>query len=262
MLTFAPDLNGQPTVLEGLADEPVAFPTDTLIGGLLPSFDTWVSFEMTLPYPRDIVYHAFEHAHLADMPLFRALLAVRSLGQSQPLDEEPIIEGMRHTEGLLVEEDYGYEFALAYLGAFWTTTPFVPVKSRDGFIHGEFPEYARAVTNFLFEDIPGGTRVTSETRLQAPTEPAARRVFWLYWGTLGIVGDTIFCRSLLAVTRRRAGELVALLNAAVPTPESVTHTPLPTASALGPRLAVVGGLVALAVLAYARRRAAPPAHHS
>ena len=259
MLSFAPDLNGKQVILEGLADETPAFPTSTLIEGLLPTFDTWVSFETTLPYPRDIVYHAFEHAHLSDMPLFRALLALRSLGQTAGLDDTPIIEGMRHLDGALVEEVHGYEFAIAYLGAFWTGTPFAPVKSRDGFIHGEFPEYAKAVTNFLFEDVPGGTRVTSETRLQAPIEPAARLLFWLYWRTLGIVGDSVFCRSLLAVTRRRAGDLVALLNAPTPTPAPMPPLPPPTPPAIGPRLALVGGLVALAALAYARRRAGPSA---
>ena len=258
MLTHAPDLNGKQTLLEGLADEAPAFPTSTLIEGLLPTFDTWTAGEITLPYPRDIVYHAFEHAHLAAMPLFRALLAVRSPGRAQGLDEDPLIEGLRHAGGLLVAEDPGYEFALACLGAFWTATPFVPIKSRDGFIHGEFPPYAKVVTNFLFEDVPGGTRITSETRLLAPTEPAARALFWLYWRTVGIVGATVFSRSLLAATRRRAGELVTLLNATVPTPETATAAPQPVTPALGPRLAVVGALAALAVLAYARR-AAPSA---
>ncbi len=255
MLSFAPDLNDQQVMLEGLADEAPTFPTSTLIEGLMPTFDTWTACEATLPYPRDIVYHAFEHAHLSDMPLFRALLAVRSLGQTAGLDDTPLIEGMRHVEGALVEEVHGYEFAIAYLGAFWTATPFAPIKSRDGFIHGEFPPYARAVTNFLFEDVPGGTRITSETRLLAPTEPAARALFWLYWRTLGLVGATVFCRSLLAVTQRRAGELVALLNATVPTPQAATQAPSLTAPAIGPRLALVGALVSLAALAYARHRA-------
>ena len=253
MLSFAPELNGKPIVLEGLADEAATYPTSTLIEGLMPSFDTWVSFEMTLPYPRDIVYHAFEHAHLSDMPLFRALLALRSLGRTESLDDTPIIESLRHTDGILVEEDHGYEFALAYLGAFWTGTPFAPVKSRDGFIHGEFPAYARAVTNFLFEDVPGGTRVTSETRLQAPTEPAARRLFWVYWRLMGIVGDTVFCRSLLRVTRRHAGELAALLSAPAPTPQPIPSTPQATTRAIDPRLALVGAAASLALLLYARR---------
>jgi hypothetical protein len=131
------------------------------------------------------------------------LMAIRTLGRSEAGNpDDPILAGAKLTPYVLTEEVPDQEAVLALMGRFWTQNAFAPILDRAAF--AESPtNYVRTVWSLRLEDAPGGTRVTAETRVQNPADPAAAGKFRTYWYLVGRVGSAVFSLSVLASLRRR-----------------------------------------------------------
>ena len=128
-----------------------------------------------------------------EMPLVRALLAVRSLpsrllrrhGRSAG-PARPVVEEMTRSGFFPLGEDPGRELVVGIVGRFWQACPVhAEIASADGFRAFDAPGWAKAAMNFRVGPLPDGrTRLTTETRIVA-TDAAARRRFGAYWLVVG-----------------------------------------------------------------------------
>lgn len=177
----------------------------SLLAGLLPEFDHSSRRSIFVGASPETVFQALQGVRFQDLTVFGALLAVRSLGRSRPpASELPVLAEMREADVVLVDERPPHEFAAALMGPFWTQSPFLPIPDRAAFAARPATDIARTAFGFRLEPEAGGTRLIAETRVQAPTEPTARRTLGVYWRLIGVVGATIWSDQMLAATRRRA----------------------------------------------------------
>ncbi len=176
----------------------------SLADDLLPAFDIRLTRSQTIPKPRSVVFKALHEAPVSEMPLYRTLMAVRSLGRYRA-GRAPFLDGLRHTGTALVEEQRDRQVATAYMGPIWRLKdPYLPLRSREQFSGEGRADIVKVVTAYTLEDASGGTRLTVETRLKLPQDPGAARSFRSHWRLMGRAGAGAWARGLLAAVRRRA----------------------------------------------------------
>jgi hypothetical protein len=173
----------------------------------LSVFDHRLRRSIVVRAPRADVVRAFEGSTMADGPLFKALLWIRSLGRAT-FDDPPILDGMRKAEFVAFEEIPGHEIVCGMAGHFWSMrNPFVDLRDRQEFLAADSRRYAKTIAAFHFDDVPAGTRFTVETRVADPLDPRLAARFRWYWRLVGIVGAWIWMGSALAATRRLSERL-------------------------------------------------------
>jgi len=95
--------------------------------------------------------------------------------------------------------------AMGAVAQFWRLSPAPAPDIRDGadLIAFNSPGYAKAVMSFEIAPDGAGSRLLTETRVQA-TDAAARRSFRLYWLVIR-AGSGLIRRSILRAVKRRCG---------------------------------------------------------
>lgn len=188
------------------AELDIRLPAGGAVDDLLPDFDSRIYHEIFIPEPRQVVWNALMTASMADMPFFRMLMALRSLGSSErgEAEQQPILPGLREMESNYMEEQTGTLLLQAIAGRFWQPDGgFEALPTRQAFL-GAAPDLARAVTAYRLEDQPGGTIFSIETRVKYPEEPGgAARLRW-YWPMVGRIGASMFARGMLSAVAFRA----------------------------------------------------------
>jgi hypothetical protein len=92
------------------------------------------------------------------------------------------------------------ELALGVVGRFWTPAGARLTLDAAGFRAFVAPGYAKAVWDFRLTPEVGGTRLSTETRINC-TDAASRRRFRLYWRIVGPFSGLIRIALLRAVAR-------------------------------------------------------------
>jgi hypothetical protein len=134
-----------------------------------------------------------------DMPVVRALMAMRRLGRVP--SKGPVIDEMLRN-GFFVLADRADELVLGVAGRFWAFDSGVTRIGPEEFADYSAPNQARAVMDFHVEPRPGGCLLSTETRIQA-TDDQARRSFGRYWRVIH-PGSALIRRAWLRAVRRRA----------------------------------------------------------
>lgn len=188
---------------------------ETLLGRLMPAADQQELHMIRLPAPPDQVWAALHAITYRDLPLMRLLMGVRALparlGRGSgglPLDE-PLLALFRRMGFVTVVEEPGAALAMGVAARFWKLSPAPAPKLRDGadLLAFDEPGYAKAVMSFEIAPDGGGSRLLTETRVQA-TDAAARRLFGRYWLVIR-PGSGLIRRSILRAVRRRCQQVVA-----------------------------------------------------
>jgi hypothetical protein len=104
--------------------------------------------------------------------------------------------------GFLVLADRPDELVVGVVGRFWTADGGIRRLAAADFAAFDEPGFAKAVVNFHASAVPGGSLLTTETRIKA-TDEAARRSFRRYW-RLVMPGSAAIRRAWLRAIRRRA----------------------------------------------------------
>ena len=78
----------------------------------------------------------------------------------------------------------------------------VPLAGAADFTAFDRPGWVRVATDFRVVPAAGGSRITTETRIEA-TDRSARRRFACYWRVVGR-GSVLIRRDMLCAIRRRA----------------------------------------------------------
>lgn len=137
------------------------------------------------------VYRALLEVSLDDMPVARALFAVRALPalltgkgfrrrddgrSSRSFIEQAVAGGF-----VMLGEEPGRELVVGTIGRFWQVSGGVyRVESAQEFLDADPQGYAKAALNFLIYRRGGLTKLRTETRIVI-SDPDARRTFSRYW---------------------------------------------------------------------------------
>ena len=172
----------------------------------LPDYDVNEVHSTRVAAPPDTVLAAARELISREVPLARALMAVRGLpgrlrGRRRSVDS-PILEQFVRG-GFVVLGERDDEVVLGGVGRFWELSASVRRVDADEFARFDEPGWAKTAFNFEVRPEPdGGTLLTTETRIQ-PTDDAARRSFRRYWRVIG-PGSAAIRRAWLRAIRRRA----------------------------------------------------------
>ena len=178
----------------------------TLLEELLPEYEFAERHSVPLDVPPGEAVAAAKAATLGEMPLVRALFALRSLpalvsrGRGLPRAKtRPLSEQMVEF-GFVVLRDEADEVALGFVGQPWRVTGGTMPKlgSAEEWAAFDEPGFVKAVMNFRAD----GARLSTETRIHA-TDPASRRRFARYWLVIR-PGSGLIRRSWLRAATRRA----------------------------------------------------------
>ena len=183
-----------------------------LLDDLLPAYEFNEVHSVRIAAPPGAVLEAIERATLGEMPLVRALFAVRSLPtrlagrRGLPADgSESLYEQMLGLGFVRLAEEPGREVVAGAIGQMWRVRGgFVPaLRDARGFVAFGEPGYAKAAVSFSAEPrAGGGTELRTETRV-ATIDPASRRAFGRYWRLIR-PGSGAIRRSWLGAAKRRA----------------------------------------------------------
>ena len=136
----------------------------------------------------------------SEMPVVRALMAVRRLGRNAS-HRGPVVDGMLHN-GFVVLADRPDELVLGVAGRFWALDSGITRIAAEEFERFDAPDHAKAVMDFHVQPTPGGCLLSTETRIKA-TDGDARRSFGRYWRIIH-PGSALIRRVWLRAVRRRA----------------------------------------------------------
>jgi hypothetical protein len=148
--------------------------------------------------PRDRIDRAVRDLSLHDIPVARALWAMRRLGRSYGEPDRPFFEA--GIAGSTVLDDVpGEGLVLGLTGRFWKLRDaYVPApRTREEFLAYSRPEVCKAVIDVRIEP----PFLTTETRVHVG-DPAARRKFARYWRVIRPFSGLIRILMLRAAKRR------------------------------------------------------------
>lgn len=151
------------------------------------------------------VWPALFEVTAKEIRFFRTLTWIRRFGRRGPghilnaPPHRPILDVALNSSFITLAEAPPHEIVIGTVviaprGADRSLTP-------DGFRTVARAGYAKAALNFLVECVPGGSLVTTETRVFA-TDPATRRRFAAYWRVI-YPGSALIRRQWLRAIERR-----------------------------------------------------------
>lgn len=158
--------------------------TPSLLDRLLPEFDFRSRHSAMVAAPRPAVAAAVSAYRMEEggSPLVRALFRVRGLEPVRgPLRSALTARGFR-----VLAEQPGEEVVFGIAGRFWALrelSALVALEDAEAFRRYAEPGSAKAALSLTMEPVPGGTRLTTETRVKCVDAPAYRR-FFLYWALI------------------------------------------------------------------------------
>jgi hypothetical protein len=182
-----------------------------LIESFIPNPDAVETHKIDIAASPATVYRALWTADLGGSPIIKGLLTLRSLPQlvlHRGHRQHPPPQITLHTLieagfGRLAEEP-GREIVLGVAGRFWRPTGNILPFSQENFRGPVPPGFARAVWNFVVEEVNAGrTRLSTETRVVCG-DRVSRWKFRAYWVLVRPFSGLI--RIIMLRTVRRASE--------------------------------------------------------
>jgi hypothetical protein len=172
----------------------------------LPDFDVHEIHSIRVAAPPEAVLAAARALTPRELPLLVGLMALRSapalLRRRRRLSlDEPILDRFLHA-GFAILAERPHELVVGGVGRFWRPDGDVRPTPAAEFAAFSEPGFARAAINFHAVAQPGGTLLTTETRIAA-TDESSRRSFRRYWRVIG-PWSALIRRAWLRSIRRRA----------------------------------------------------------
>jgi hypothetical protein len=159
--------------------------------------------------PPEQVWAAMLQVTPADLPIARALMAIRTLptrlrGGTSIMDSPlPLAELFRRDQRwVTLAEEPGRSLVAGRVARFWQLVPEESALRRpEDFMTFDEAGFARAVVSHEVVPDGSGSRLVTETRVQG-TDARARRLFGAYWLVIR-PGVGLVRRSVLNAVRRR-----------------------------------------------------------
>jgi CTP:molybdopterin cytidylyltransferase MocA len=183
----------------------------SLLDELMPQYDVRAVYRVEIRAPVETVYRALCETNLADAPISRALMALRTLGRR---GEGSFRIGDLPERGTFFKlgARASREIVVGVMGRFWALTNNVCDGDRAAFQAPLAPGTAKAGWNFRIEPTASGATLFTETRVLCADDDS-RRGFRRYWTIVGPFSGVIR-KEALRLIRRRAQYM-----------SSLSHTP-------------------------------------
>lgn len=167
--------------------------------------------------PADRIFRALEEGTLADIPLTKFLLEIRSLPRLLSWHRgvtftasQPFLKWATSAGFVVLAQEANREIVLGLIGQFWKILggSFPGVINAEAFVTFNRPGYAKAAINFCLEGVHGvhGSNLRTETRI-CVSDPIARKKFAGYWRLISF-GSAITRREWLRAVKHRAELIV------------------------------------------------------
>jgi hypothetical protein len=167
-----------------------------LIDEWLPEFDVGERHDIAVPVSPERALELALSTPVASDRTVRALLAARGLAS-----RTETIERFFPAHRFVVLAHTPTEWVVGAVGAVWRPRgSLVPLGTAEAWRASEVSGTIKAAADFRAEPIPGGSRLTTETRVKAIDE-RARRAFRVYWLAIGPFSALIRRRWLRAIER-------------------------------------------------------------
>jgi hypothetical protein len=165
-----------------------------LIDDWLPDFDVGERHDIALPVDPERALELARSAPATPDGIVRALVTVRGMTA-----RDETIEGFFGAHRFVVLAETETEWVVGAVGAVWRPRGgLVRLADPEAWRAAAVPGTIKAATDFRAERIPGGSRLTTETRVKA-SDARARRAFGLYWLAVGPFSALIRRRWLRAI---------------------------------------------------------------
>jgi hypothetical protein len=165
-----------------------------LIDDWLPEFDVGERHDVAVPLEPDRALELALATPAASDRVVRALVTARGM-----IAHEATIEGFFAAHRFVVLERSPTEWVAGAVGAVWRPRGgLVRLDDAEAWRAAVVPGTIKGAVDFRAEAIPGGSRLTTETRVRA-TDERARRAFRRYWLLIGPFSALIRKRWLAAV---------------------------------------------------------------
>jgi hypothetical protein len=136
-----------------------------------------------------------------DLPLTGVLMRIRGLGR-RVFDDRPLVQSMARIGMAVLVDEPGTVVLGGALSPWRLAGGHLAMDSLDAFRAFATPGWVRVAAAFTVHGDGAGSRVGTETRIEA-TDDAARRRFGRYWRLVGPF-SSITRREMLHAIRRRA----------------------------------------------------------
>lgn len=177
-----------------------------LIDEHLPLYDVVERHQVAVAATPRRVYGCARALDAGRLPFTAALLAVRGiphlLTDSVRPSRQMTVDTLTALGFVVLADVPPKEFVLGVVGRFWRPTSGIVRIAAADFANYAEPGCARAAWNFRIDPAPGGSRLSTETRIDCVDAPALRR-FRLYWAMVGPFSGLIR-REMLGMIRRDA----------------------------------------------------------
>lgn len=197
-----------------------------LLDSWMPHYDVAARYAIGIPASPGHVYATLLTTDFGRPWVVRALMGVRILPallrspgatwrrwRRQPRRPRTSLRDLGHSDFILLEEAAPREIVLGITGRFWTLAaeivPIPPAHFREALPAG----LAQAAWNFTVTDAPGGTELSTETRIRC-ADAATLRSFQRYWRFVA-PGSGLIRHAILGQVRKEALTLRHNANAAL-----------------------------------------------
>ena len=165
-----------------------------LIDDWLPDFDVSERHDVAVPLEPERALELALATPAASDRIVRALVTARGM-----IARDATIEGFFAAHRFVVLDRSPTQWVAGAVGAVWRPRGgLVPLDDAEAWRAANVPGTIKGAVDFRAEAIPGGSRLTTETRVQA-MDDRARRAFRLYWLAIGPFSAVIRKRWLAAV---------------------------------------------------------------
>jgi hypothetical protein len=182
-----------------------------LLEQLLPDHDFGERHRRVIAAPPERVVDAIRSFSAADMPIARLMMSVRGLSRSAGSTDRPFLDGMSDLGFAEIAEpkaprgspagpgeEPAKQLVFGGIGQPWRARGgrSIRVEGADSFTGFDHPGFVKMAMDFRLYDGAGGTRLETNTWVQA-TDSHSRRRFRLYWFAIR-PGSGIIRRNMLS----------------------------------------------------------------
>jgi hypothetical protein len=164
---------------------------------VLPAYDVSEYHDVFVRVPPAAAYRAMEQMRLSDSWIVSALTRIRGLRASKRTFAQNV-----RSQFIVLKDDPGREVVFGIVGQFWRLRGNLCDIDPDGFASFRQSGFARSAWNFVFTEERGGTRISTETRVQC-FGTSSRVKFRAYWTLIGPFSGLIR-KEMLRLIKRRA----------------------------------------------------------
>jgi|WetSurMetagenome_2_1015567.scaffolds.fasta_scaffold67224_1 hypothetical protein len=177
----------------------------------MPDYEFHEIHTVTIQASPQRVFSAIKELTGADIsPLVSLLMQVRNLpgrltkrADFGSFQNGTFLEQMFKNGFIPLAEQPGREIVFGLVGQFWKPVlEKVPaIAGPQAFLAFDDPAYARVAANLFVDEVDGGVRCSTETRIHA-SDPSTRRKFALYWRIISMGSAVIRVLWLRAIKRK------------------------------------------------------------